>query len=171
MDGPRDIFIADTANNVVREVVAATGLIQTIAGTTGGALNSPTGVFVDSSNNVYIADTKNNVIREVSGANGSVQIIVGTGTPGYLGDNGPPSQAELKLPTGVYVDPAGDIFIADTGNNVIREVVFATGKIQTVAGVNAGSPGFAGDGALGNERAAFVSFGSFSGRAGKYFYR
>jgi hypothetical protein len=148
VDGPRDLFIADTANNVVREVVAATGLIQTIAGTTGGALNSPTGVFVDSSNNVYIADTKNNVIREVSGANGTVQIIVGTGTPGYLGDGGPPSQAELRLPTSVYVDAAGDIFIADTGNNVIREVVFSTGKIQTIAGVNAGSPGFGGDGGL-----------------------
>jgi sugar lactone lactonase YvrE len=169
VDGPRDLFIADTANNVVREVVAATGLIQTIAGTTGGALNSPTGVFVDSSNNVYIADTKNNVIREVSGSNGTVQIIVGTGTPGYLGDNGPPSQAELKLPTSVYVDPAGDIFIADTGNNVIREVVFATGKIQTVAGVNAGSPGFGGDGGLATSALLSSPSGVFLDALGNIF--
>jgi sugar lactone lactonase YvrE len=169
VDGPRDLFIADTANNAVREVVAATGLIQTIAGTTGGALNSPTGVFVDTSNNVYIADTKNNVIREVSGSTGAVQIIVGTGTPGYLGDNGPPSQAELKLPTSVFVDPAGDIFIADTGNNVIREVVFATGKIQTVAGMNAGSPGFGGDGALATSALLSSPSGVFLDALGNIF--
>jgi hypothetical protein len=169
VDGPRDIFIADTANNVVREVVAATGAIQTIAGTTGGTLNGPTGVFVDSSNNVYIADTKNNVIREVSGSTGAVQIIVGTGTPGYLGDNGPPSQAELKLPTSVYVDPAGDIFIADTGNNVIREVVFATGKIQTVAGMNAGSPGFGGDGGLATSALLSSPSGVFLDALGNIF--
>lgn len=152
VDGPRDIFIADTANNVVREVVASSGLIQTIAGTTGGALNGPTGIFVDSSNNVYIADTKNNVIRELVASTGTVQIIVGTGTPGSLGDGGPAIQAQLKLPTGVYVDSAGDIFIADTGNNLIREVVFASGKIQTVVGTNVppngGTPGFGGDGGL-----------------------
>ena len=146
VDGPRDIFIADTANNVIREVVASTGLIQTIAGTTGGALNGPTGVFVDSSNNVFIADTKNNVIRELVASSGTLQIIAGNGTPGFQGDNGPPTQAELKLPTGVFVDSAGNVFIADMGNNVIREIVAATGKIQTVAGVNAGSPGFGGDG-------------------------
>jgi sugar lactone lactonase YvrE len=146
VDGPRNIFISDTANNVVRKVVASTGLIQTIAGTTGGALNGPTGIFVDSSNNVFIADTKNNVIRELVASSGTLQIIAGNGTPGYQGDNGPPAQAELKLPTGVFVDSIGNIFIADTGNNVIREIVFSTGKIQTVAGTNAGSPGFGGDG-------------------------
>ena len=159
VDGPRDIFIADTANNVIREVVASSGLIQTIAGTTGGALNGPTGIFVDSSNNVYFADTKNNVIREIVAATGTVQIIVGTGTAGSSGDGGPASQAQLRLPTGVYVDSAGNIFIADMGNNLIREVVFATGKIQTVVGTNTppngGTPGFGGD--LGLATSALLS--------------
>lgn len=169
VDGPRDIFIADTANNVVREVVASTGAIQTIAGTTGGTLNSPSGVFVDSSNNVYIADTKNNVIRELVASTGTLQIIVGTGTAGYLGDGGPPSQAQLKLPTSVYVDSAGDIFIADMGNNVIREVVFSTGKIQTVAGANAGSPGFAGDGGLATSALLSSPSGVFLDALGNIF--
>jgi trimeric autotransporter adhesin len=169
VDGPRDIFIADTANNVIREVVASTGLIQTIAGTTGGALNSPTGVFVDSSNNVFIADTKNNVIRELVAFTGTLQIIVGNGVAGYLGDNGPPTQAELKLPTSVFVDSAGDIFIADTGNNVIREVVFATGKIQTVAGTNAGSPGFGGDGGLATSALLSSPSGIFLDALGNMF--
>jgi sugar lactone lactonase YvrE len=160
VDGPRDIFIADTANNVIREVVASSGLIQTIAGTTGGALNGPTGIFVDTSNNVYFADTKNNVIREIVASTGAVQIIVGTGIAGSSGDGGPAAQAQLKLPTGVYVDSSGNIFIADMGNNLIREVVFATGKIQTVVGTNTppngGTPGFGGDGALATS--ALLSF-------------
>ncbi len=169
VDGPRDIFIADTANNAVRELVASSGLIQTIAGTNGGALNGPAGVFVDTSNNVYIADTKNNVIREIFASTGTVQIIVGTGTAGYLGDGGPPSQAQLKLPTSVYVDSVGNIFIADMGNNVIREVVFATGKIQTVAGTNAGSPGFAGDGGLATSALLSSPSGIFVDAPGNIF--
>jgi trimeric autotransporter adhesin len=173
VDGPRDIFIADTANNAVREVVAATGLTQTVAGTTGGALNSPTGVFVDSSNNVYIADTRNNVIREIFAATGTVQIIVGTGTAGSSGDGGPAAQAQLRLPTGVYVDSAGDIFIADMGNNLIREVVFATGKIQTVAGINAppngGTAGFGGDGGLATSALLSAPSGVFLDAHGNIF--
>jgi trimeric autotransporter adhesin len=132
-------------------------------------LNAPSGVFIDSSNNVYIADTKNNVVREIFASNGTVQIIVGTGTAGYLGDGGPPSQAQLKLPTSVYVDSAGDIFIADMGNNVIREVVFATGKIQTVAGANAGSPGFSGDGGLATSALLSAPSGVFLDALGNMF--
>ncbi len=173
VDGPRDIFIADTANNVVREVVAASGAIQTIAGTVGGALNGPTGVFVDSSNNVYIADTKNNVIRELVASTGTLQIIVGTGTAGSSGDGGPPAQAQLRLPTGVYVDSAGDIFIADMGNNLIREVVSATGKIQTVVGTNTppngGTAGFGGDGGLATSALLSAPTGVFLDALGNIF--
>jgi sugar lactone lactonase YvrE len=173
VDGPRDIFIADTANNVIRELVASTGLIQTIAGTTGGALNGPTGIFVDSSNNVFFADTRNNVIREIVAATGTVQIIVGTGTAGSSGDGGPAAQAQLRLPTGVYVDSSGNIFIADMGNNLIREVVFATGKIQTVVGTNTppngGTPGFGGDGALATSALLSSPTGVFLDAPGNIF--
>jgi sugar lactone lactonase YvrE len=111
VDGPRDIFIADTANNVIREVLASTGLIQTIAGTTGGALNGPTGVFVDSSNNVFIADTKNNVIRELVASSGTLQIIAGHAIAGYQSDNGPPG---LLLSDG-FVDTGNPTFTSSFG--------------------------------------------------------
>ena len=65
---------------------------------------------------------------------GTIVTAAGNGTAGYSGDNGPATAAELDAPCGVAVDSAGDLFIADYGNNVVREVVKATGDIITVAG-------------------------------------
>jgi hypothetical protein len=159
-DGAGNIFIADTANNVIRQVVVSTGLIQTVAGRGGAACNfsgnggsatnallcSPAGVFVDGFGNIFIADTGNHVVREVLFVNGTIQTVAGIGTPGFSGDTGFATQAQLHSPTGIFVDNAGNIFIADTGNHCIREVVAATNKIRTVAGIGT-SAGFSGDGA------------------------
>jgi sugar lactone lactonase YvrE len=146
LDGAGDIFIADSYNNVIREVVAATGIIQTVAGTgisgysgdggpaTQAQLAIPSGVFVDGSGNIFIADSYNNVIRKVNAATGTIQTVAGDGTYGYSGDGGPATQATLRSPYGLFVDSAGNIFIADTGNYVVREVLAVTGLIQTVAG-------------------------------------
>ena len=82
------------------------------------------------------------MIREVVKATGDIITVAGNGNAGYSGDNGPATDAELYA-TGVAVDAAGDLFIADTGNNVIREVVKATGDIITVAGN--GTRGYSGD--------------------------
>ncbi len=156
VDSAGDLFIADTDNNVIREVVKATGDIITVAGNgtagysgddgpaTAAELNSPRGVAVDSAGDLFIADNDNNVIREVVKATGDIITVAGNGTAGYSGDNGPATAAELNGPTGVAVDSAGDLFIADTDNNVIREVVKATGDIITVAGN--GTAGYSGDG-------------------------
>ena len=131
---------------MIREVVKATGDIITVAGNgtrgysgdngpaTAAELDDPDGVAVDSAGDLFIADTYNNVIREVVKATGDIITVAGNGTLGYSGDNGPATAAELDSPYGVAVDAAGDLFIADTGNNVIREVVKATGDIITVAG-------------------------------------
>ena len=139
-----NIFIADTEDFVVREVTG--GNIQRYAGNatqaysgdgglpTNAELNNPGAVFVDLSGNVYIADTSNSVIREVLASTGDITTVAGNGTAGYSGDTGPATSAELNFPQGVFVDPAGDIFIADSANNVIREVVASTGNIQTVVG-------------------------------------
>ena len=155
VDSAGDLFIADTDNNVVREVVKATGDIITVAGNgtagysgdsgpaTAAELNDPNGVAVDSAGDLFIADTDNNVIREVVKATGDIITVAGNGTAGYSGDNGPATAAELNSPRGVAVDSAGDLFIADCGNNVIREVVKATGDIITVAGN--GTAGYSGD--------------------------
>ena len=150
-DASGDLFIADTDNNVIREV-SASGVVTTIAGNgqqgysgDGGAatsaeLNAPTGIAVDASGNLYVADSGNNRIREVSG--GTITTIAGTGVAGYSGDGSAAISAELDLPSAVAVDGSGNLYIADTDNNVIREI--KSGIITTVAGN--GQQGYSGDG-------------------------
>jgi hypothetical protein len=91
-------------------------------------------VFVDTSGNIFIADTSNSVIREIVASTGDIQTVAGNGIVGYTGDTGLAALAELDSPQGVFVDAQGDIFIADSGNNVIREVFASNGNIQTIVG-------------------------------------
>jgi sugar lactone lactonase YvrE len=99
---------------------------------------------VDSNGSVFIADTYNHRIREVVKSTGNIITVAGTGSPGYGDDNGPATSALLEYPYGVAVDGSGNVFIADTYNDRIREVVKATGNIITIAGT--GSIGYSGDG-------------------------
>jgi secreted PhoX family phosphatase len=154
-DSAGDLFIADRNNNVVREVVKSTGDIITVAGdgtaghsgdngsATAAELYDPTSVAVDSAGDLFISVEGNNSIREVVKASGDIINFTGDGTAGYSGNNGPATAAELHDPIGVAIDSVGDLFIVDNGNNVVREVVKATGDIITVAGN--GTAGYAGD--------------------------
>jgi sugar lactone lactonase YvrE len=156
VDANGNLFIADASGNRVREVIAATGTIITVAGTgsygysgdnspaTAAMLYEPTAVAVDGSGNLFIADTYNDRIREVVQATGNIITIAGTGSAGYSGDGGPAASARLNLPFGVNVDGSGDVFIGDTYNNRIREILQYSGNIVTVAGT--GSGGYSGDG-------------------------
>src|SRR5580658_6517372 len=112
---------------------------------TSAQLSSPDGIAFDSSGNLYSADSVNQRIREISG--GTINTIAGNGTAGYSGDvakgvTGTATDAELRGPSGVAVDSSGNIYIADTGNHVIR--VVTNGIISTIAGDNTG--GYMGDG-------------------------
>jgi sugar lactone lactonase YvrE len=109
---------------------------------TGAQLNNPSGVATDSAGNLYIADTANHRIRKVAVGSGNISTVAGTGTAGYSGDNGPASAAELHSPAGIALDSAGNLYVADQGNGVIRKVT-ASGTITTVAGNN--ETGFSGD--------------------------
>jgi sugar lactone lactonase YvrE len=154
---PANVYIADENNCVVRKVTASTGIITTIAGdgtcgylgdgakATLGELYYPAGVAVDSLGNLYIGDQYNCRIRKVILASGIISTSAGNGTCGYTGNSGAAIAGEVNYPTGVAVDSAGDVFIADSNNYVIREVTKANGKINTVAGDNV--YGFSGDGA------------------------
>jgi sugar lactone lactonase YvrE len=158
VDGAGNLYIADNTKSRVREVSAGTGIITTVAGngTTGysgdgGAatsaeLNAPTGVAVDGAGDLYIVDFGNNRIRKVSAGTGNriITTVAGSGTAGYSGDGGLATNAELLNPYGVAVDSAGDLYIADSTNNRIREVSAGTGFISTVAGNGTG--GYSGDG-------------------------
>jgi len=111
---------------------------------TSAQLIGPTGVAMDAEGDIFIADSGHNRIREVSVSTGDIQTVAGNGVAGFSGDGGPATSAELNNPTGVSVDSAGDIYIADSSNTRLREVLAGTRNIQTVAGD--GTFGFSGDG-------------------------
>ena len=156
MDAVGNLYIADTGNNVVRKVSAATQIITTIAGNhsnpgyTGDSgpansagLQGPRGVAVDYAGNLYIADRNNAAVRRVDAATQIITTVAGTGTQGYSGDNGPATSAKLNAPTGVAVDAAGNLYIADPAVNAVRKVDAATQIITTLAGT--GTPNYSGD--------------------------
>jgi hypothetical protein len=160
-----NLYIADRFNHRIRQVIAATGIITTVAGSgltghgNGGfsgdggpaseaQLNYPTHVAMDGAGNVYIADSENHRIRQVLAATGIITTVAGSGLTGngnggFSGDGGPATDAQLNYPSGVAVDGQGNLFIADNSNHRIRKVIAATGVITTVAG--SGIAGYSGD--------------------------
>ncbi len=169
VDGAGNVYIADSGNSRVRKV-SLDGTISTVAGNgtpgysgdSGAAasaqLYTPTAVAVDASGNLYIADFNNNRIRKVS-STGTISTVAGNGNSGYSGDGSPATSAQINLAQGVAVDGYGNLYIGDTGNNVVRQVN-ASGIINTVAGN--GFAGYSGDGGpaaqaqLGNPSAVAV---------------
>ncbi|HYV92981.1 MAG TPA: T9SS type A sorting domain-containing protein [Chitinophagales bacterium] len=152
-DGAGNMYIAEPGNQRIRKVDTL-GIITTIAGNgiggfsgDGGAataaeLNYPQGIGVDFAGNVYFADALNHRIRKISTA-GIITTVAGTGVQGYTGDGSLATLAEINTPNDVTVDTAGNIFISDEDNEVIRKVDTA-GIITTIAGN--GIPGYNGDG-------------------------
>ena len=151
VDAAGNIYVADAHNHRVR-LVDTNGNISTFAGNgvqgflgdggpaTSASLNTPTSVAVHN-NTIYIADSENNAVRAVSGGTITTFAGSGVGAEGYSGDGGPAIAALLNCPRGVAVDANGNLYIADTKNHVVRQVVGAT--ITTLAGN--GQQGFRGD--------------------------
>jgi sugar lactone lactonase YvrE len=168
VDRAGDLYVADSFHNLVRTVNAASGTITVVAGggtaagsdglgdggaATSAKLSNPTGLALDSAGNLYIADTGYNLIRRVDMTTGVITAVGGNGSSGYSGDNGLATAATLSSPQAVFLDAANNIYIADYGNNVIRQISAATQKISTLAG--RGSTGYYGDG--GNPTVAFLT--------------
>jgi trimeric autotransporter adhesin len=166
IDSAGDIYIADFGNNVVRKVSPG-GAITTVAGNgyqgysgDGGLavsaqLSAPLGLALDSSGNLYIADSGNHVVRIVT-PGGNIRTFAGNNVLGYAGDGGPALQAQLATPSGLAFDAAGNLYISDSGVNVVRMVTPA-GLIVTIAGN--GSAGYSGDGGPASQ----ATFNSASG--------
>jgi hypothetical protein len=147
------LYVADNMSNVVYAVNMTSDTMTTYAGNgnyTGSTsdgmaamaafLNGPMGLAVDSSGDLFIALNGSNQVVEVNAVTQDITIVAGNGTAGDTGDGGSATAAELNAPSAVAVDSSGDLFIADTGNNVVREVMpgpggqLADGTITTVAG-------------------------------------
>ena len=153
VDGFGNVVVADTGNSRVRKIMPS-GIVQPFAGidTPGyfgnfssaltAQFTSPTALCSGPGGVVYIADTGNHMLRQVT-VDGTISAVAGIGYEGYTGDGGAALSARLRAPRGCAVDGSGNIFIADSGNDVVR-VVTTDGNIATVAGT--GVPGFGGDG-------------------------
>ncbi|MHB8418028.1 MAG: NHL repeat-containing protein, partial [Myxococcales bacterium] len=146
-----NLYVADQNNNTIRQVIVATGAVTTLAGSpgvfgsadgTGAAarFNSPDGLAFDGVGNLYVADSGNETIRKVAVATGTVTTLAGS--PGVHGSaDGTGAAARFFYPTGLALDiptnggaPAGNLYVADSGNDAIRKVVVATGVVTTLAG-------------------------------------
>ena len=139
VDTAGNVYIADQYNQVIRKV-DSTNTISTFSGTQatcGGTANTycyPQGLATDASGNMYIADSNDCEIKKIVLSSNTVSVVAGNGTCGYSGDGKAATTAALNSPSSVAIDSAGDLFISDGGNCVIREVVNSSGLIKTIAG-------------------------------------
>ncbi len=124
-------------------VVAGSGQ-KGYSGDGGPALKAtfslPHEIRFDKKGDLYIVDMQNHAVRKVDLKTGIITTFAGNGTPGYTGDGGPASAAQFKQPHSIQFDPAGDLFICDIGNHVIRKVDMKTGIISTFAGTGKAGP-------------------------------
>jgi len=137
------------------------GIIYSVAGTgergytgDGGSatlatLSEPFMCVFDAYGNLYEAEAMNHCIRRIDASTGVITTMVGTGEKGYSGDGGPAVEATLNQPYSLDIDAAGNLYIVDRLNAVIRKVDAASGVITTIAGT--GEPGYSGDGGPGNQ--------------------
>ena len=158
IDGNGNIFVADTGNNAVKEVLAAGGYVS--VKTLASGFSSPTSVSVDGDANVFVADTGNKLVKEIVSIGGYTKVktlggpfvqptgVVADGAGNvFVSDSGnstvyeilwgglvTPLSSAFNQPTGLSVDSSGNVFVADTGNNAVKEIVAAGGyaTVQTL---------------------------------------
>lgn len=154
-DAANNLYIADTLNNLIRKVTPE-NTITTLAGDkskagskTGGysgdhwialaaEFNQPRSLALDSKGAIYIADFLNHVIRKIDATTQIITTVAGTGQSGYSGDGGPALEAKLNLPLGIALDAEDNLYIADSGNQVVRKVTFgdSAATLSSVEGTN-----------------------------------
>jgi secreted PhoX family phosphatase len=169
VDGAGNLYVADSLNHAIREITLAgtNWVVSTVAGKTGRSgstdgpnscalFNSPRGIATDSAGNLYVADTFNHMIRKVTphGAGWIVITVAGTAWKSG-GADGTNSNAQFASPSGIAVDGAGNLFVADSGNHTIRKIApIGTDWVVSTVGGLAGAGGSA-DGA--GRKARFYS--------------
>lgn len=133
VDGSNNLYVADSGNDTIRKITLS-GTVSTLAGRAGhvgsangsisqARFNNPQGVAVDATGNVYVADSGNNTIRKIAIVSGTVAVSTLAGNAssvGYLDSTG--TQALFNTPISVAVDTTGNVYVADLGNDVVREI-------------------------------------------------
>ena len=174
-----NLYVTDASASQVRRI-APNGIITNFAGFVSGTscvpsattgctpsqvkLNKPRGIASDAAGNIYIAGYNDNKAYKVSISTGQLTLVAGTGTAGTPmasnGDGGPATSANLDAARGIWADSLGNIYIADTSDNKIREVNLTAGTIQTIAGTgvasSTGDSGPATSATLNNPQGVFV---------------
>jgi streptogramin lyase len=151
--GPdRRLYFCDVDNQRIRCLDLRTRQTATIAGNgqraysgdggpaAGASLNMPHEIQFDAAGNLYIAERDNHVVRKVDARTGVISTVAGTGGPGFSGDGGPATRAQLRQPHSIAVDPRGRLLLCDVGNHRIRRVDLSSGTIETYGGTGERQP-------------------------------
>jgi sugar lactone lactonase YvrE len=153
-----DLYVTEVWNHRVWQLKLQTNQLRVVAGNgtqgyagDGGpaaaaALNEPYEIRFDRRGNLYFVEMRNHLVRRVDAQTGIISTIAGTGEPGFSGDGGPATQAQLRLPHAIVIEPTGGLLIADIGNHRVRRVDLETGIIDTIVGN--GETSFPTDGAV-----------------------
>jgi hypothetical protein len=157
LDAGGNVYFGDKGGSAIRKI-DTNGIITTIAGGNGpgstgdggpaldARVGSPQSVVVDSNGNVFFAETTSHRVRRIDAVTQIITTVAGDGTAAFSGDGGPAVDAQLHTPSGIAIDSADNLYIADRTNNRIRRIDAISGDITTIAGN--GTPGFSGDGGL-----------------------
>jgi len=142
-----NLYVAGYTNHLIRQIVISTGAVTTVAGTgssgsangtgTSASFNTPLGITTDGTN-LYVSEYRNHLIRQIVISTGAVTTLAGTGSSGSA--NGTGTSASFNYPVGITTDGT-NLYVADTNNHLIRQIVISTGAVTTVAGT--GSSGSA----------------------------
>ncbi len=164
-DGAGNLYFTDWGEQTVRMINAGSGVLTTVAGNyqagqgyggdrglaNAAQLNNPLGLALDAAGNIYVADAANDAIRKVTVSTGIITTVAGVPqTAGYAGDGAAATSAILNNPQGIAVDAAGNLYIAEYGNYVVRKVNAGSGLISTVGGTYTGKPQNSGSGGAAN---------------------
>lgn len=154
VDPQGNIYITDYILRKILRMDHSTKTVHTFAGNGSSVYSGDGGRAIDAGiprphvvryyadNSILVSDINANVVRKISLTTGIIETIAGNGTPGYSGDGGPAKLAQINIPLDLNVDSAGNVYIADGDNHVIRKLDAATGLISTIAGT--GEPGYDG---------------------------
>lgn len=146
------LSFCEVGNQMIRRLDLQMKSLTTIAGNgdrgyagdggpaTEAAMNMPHELCFDPDGNIYVVERDSHAVRKIDRASGTISTVAGTGEPGFSGDGGPATEAQLRIPHSIAFDGNGDLLICDIGNHRIRRLSLATGIIDTYAGTGETAP-------------------------------